>query len=174
MIEKSPESPVFLIPKLTAESWQMAMYTDPNSLSLTDGSYILPLTKQQAFSESLLQHFLLVLIDFYRAWYIFIYLKKKKKKTAVLLAKIRAMTVLLMSCKIAINKEEKYELHGEELLFSFFNKDFFFKDNSGFLIGLVLRNFCRPYFNLRRSVCRIWSTTCQNVLGRLILPCLAI
>lgn len=31
-----------------------------------------------------------------------------------------------MSCKIAINKEEKYELHGEELLFSFFNKDFFF------------------------------------------------
>ena len=68
------------------------------------------------------------------------------------------MTVLLMSCKIAINKEEKYKLHGEELLLLFFLKQgffFFFKDNLGFLIGLVLRNFCHPYFNLPRLVCRI-------------------
>lgn len=36
------------------------------------------------------------------------------------------MTVFLMSCKIAISKEEKYELYGEELLvLIFFNQGFF-------------------------------------------------
>lgn len=34
--------------------------------------------------------------------------------------KIQAMTAFLMNCKISINKEEKYELHGEELLLLIF------------------------------------------------------
>lgn len=72
---------------------------------------------------TLLQHFVSVLINSYRAWYIFICFKKISNYNEVLLAKIQAVTVLLMSCKIAINKEEKYELHRDKLgLLIFFFK----------------------------------------------------
>lgn len=54
------------------------------------------------------------------------------------------MTVLLMSCKIANNKEEKHELHREELLLIFFLNQEFLKGHSSFLISQVHRNFAIP------------------------------
>lgn len=80
------------------------------------------------------------------------------------------MTVLLMSCKIAINKEEKYELHGEDLLLLliFFFNQRLLRIIQAFQLARCTQELCLPWFNLSRFLHRIWLRSLQYVLEKLI------